>query len=116
LVGDKPRKVGFAKARVADDPIPKTDIIEGRPRARTFMLHADPDGHYACGIWHCSPGRFHWNFGVDEFVYIIDGEARVRYDDGHKIVVRKGDVAHFPKGHCVWHVTKKVKKVFVMRE
>lgn len=112
---EKPRKVVFRKARVKDDPIPKSGIIKGRPKARTFVLHEEPDGSYACGIWHCTPGKFHWTFDVDEFVYFIEGEARVVWDDGRRISVKKGEAAYFPEGHTIWTISKTVRKVFVAR-
>ena len=110
-----PRKVAFSKARVADDPIPEADIIRGNPRARTYVLHEGDGGAYVSGVWHCSPGTFHWNFAKDEFVYFVEGEARLRWDDGRTIAVRKGEAAYFPEGHCIWTVSKTVKKVFVLR-
>ncbi len=115
MAREKPRKVAFRKALPKDDPIPASDIIEGRPKARTYVLREDARGRYACGIWHCTPGTFHWTFDVDEFVYFVEGEALVRYEDGRRIVVRKGEAAYFPGGRCVWTVTKTVKKVFVIR-
>lgn len=115
MADNKPKKVEFPKAKVADDPIPASDVIKGNPKARTYVLHEDDGGAYVSGVWHCSPGTFHWNFARDEFVYFVEGEARLRWDDGRTITVRKGEAAQFPKGHCIWTVTKTVKKVFVLR-
>jgi hypothetical protein len=112
---EKPAKVRFRAARVKRDPIPESDIVAGRPKARTFLLYEESDGRYACGIWHCTPGRFHWTFGKDEFVYFVEGDARIRYEDGRAIRVRAGEAAHFPEGRCLWTVTRTVKKVFVVR-
>ncbi len=111
---DLPKKVAFKTAKVKDDPIPASDIIDGKPTAKTYVL-AEAAGGYACGVWHCTPGKFHWNFGIDEFVYFVEGEARLRWDDGRTVTVRKGEAAYFPRGHCVWTVSKPVKKVFVLR-
>lgn len=111
----KPIKVRFNSARVAADPIPKADIVKGSPKAKTFLLREEEGGRYACGIWHCTPGTFYWTFGVDEFVYFVEGDASIRYDDGRTIRVKAGEAAHFPKGRCVWTIGRTVRKVFVIR-
>src|SRR3990172_9072772 len=113
MIMEKPAKIRFRTARLRHDPIPASDMVAGRPRARTFLLHEEDGGRYACGIWQCTPGSFHWTFGKDEFVYFVEGEARLRYEDGRTIRVRAGEAAHFPEGRCLWTITKAVKKVFV---
>jgi uncharacterized cupin superfamily protein len=115
MAANQPHKVVFSKAPVAGDPIPEADIIRGHPKAQTYVLHESDGGAYVCGVWHCTPGTYHWNSANDEFVYFVEGEARLRWDDGRTITVRKGEAAHFPKGHCVWTISKTVKKVFVLR-
>lgn len=110
-----PKKVAFQEADLGDDPIPQSDVLEGHPVARTFMLHADPATRYECGIWHCTPGTFRWTFALDEFVYVVAGDARIEYEDGRTIRVTKGEAAHFPRGRCVWTISKTVRKVFVIR-
>lgn len=111
---EEPVKVNFESANVSSDPIPKSDIIEGNPVAKTYVLK-EASGGYACGVWHCTNGKFHWKFGVDEFVYFVEGHATLKWDDGRTVTVRKGEAAYFPEGHCVWTVTKPIKKVFVLR-
>ncbi|HKZ89935.1 MAG TPA: cupin domain-containing protein [Thermoplasmata archaeon] len=112
---ERPVKVRFRAARVKDDPVPAADIIKGSPKARTFLLYDEDGGRYACGIWHCSPGTFDWTFGVDEFVYFLEGDARIRYEGGRTIRVKGGEAAHFPPGRVRWTITRTVKKVFVAR-
>lgn len=111
----RPSRVAFRNAIVKPDPIPVSDIVRGKPKASTFVLFQETDGTYVCGVWHCTPGVFHWTFGKDEFVYFLQGDARIRYDDGRRIRIRTGDAAHLPRGRCLWTVTKTVRKVFVAR-
>ena len=115
MAEERPKKVAFRKAKVVDDPIPEADIIRGRPRARTCVLHEDEGGAYVSGVWHCSPRTNHWTYARHEYVNFDEGQARLRRDDGRTITVRKGEAAQFPKGHCVWTVSRTVKKVFVLR-
>lgn len=109
----EPRKIRFVDAPVKDDPLPARDVLAGKPKAGTYALFAAPG--YACGVWHCTPGRFHWTFEKDEFVYFLAGRFRLYWPDGRSITVRRGDAAYFPKGRCVCTVTKTVRKVFVIR-
>lgn len=111
----KPVKIRFRGARLAADPIPKADVARGSPKAKTFLLREEDGRRYACGIWHCTPGAFHWTFAMDEFVYFIEGDASIRYEDGRTIRVQAGEAAHFPSGRCLWTVRKTVRKVFVAR-
>jgi len=97
-----------------DDPIPAKDIIAGRPRARTSVLYASPDGSYVCGVWHCTPGKFHWTFSGHETMHLWEGRARVTLASGESLVVERGDLAHFAPGKTIWHVTKTIRKVFAI--
>jgi len=97
-------------------PIPAAHVIEGDPVARTTGLTASDCGTISTCIWDCTAGRFHWHFGVDEVVHILDGEVHVTDDDGRTVVLRAGDVGHFPLGsHSIWHVPEYVRKLAVHR-
>lgn len=108
------RRVKAKRARPAADPIPAGDIIEGHPRARTHVLYAAPDGSYTSGVWHCTPGKFHWTFTGHETMYLWEGRAKVTLESGQTVVVEQGDLAHFAPGKTVWHITKTIRKVFVI--
>lgn len=93
-------------------PITVEHVIEGAPVARSVQLTASDDGLLSTHIWDCTAGRFHWYFGVDEVVHILDGEVRVTDDRGETIVLRTGDVGHFPlHSHSVWEVPEYVRKL-----
>jgi hypothetical protein len=66
--------------------------------------------------WSCTPGRFEWHYAVDETVHIISGEVFVTDEHGKVHRLGPGDMAFFPAGsHCVWRVTKEVRKLAVCR-
>lgn len=106
---------GDARRRdLAASPITAAHVIEGEPIARSTQLTCD--GAVSSYLWDCTAGRFHWYFSVDEIVHILDGEVHVTADDGHTVVLRTGDVGHFPLGsHAVWHVPQYVRKLAVHR-
>lgn len=111
-----PSKLSVASAMLLPDPLPKKSLVAGQPDASTRPMHNEPDGSYAVGIWRCTPGSFRWTFGRDEFVYVIEGEATVKYSSGKLITIRAGDAVYFPKGDCTWTISKTIKKVFAARE
>ena len=41
-------------------------------------------------------GRFKWHFWVDEFVFILEGEATVREDCGTVHELKEGDLTYLP--------------------
>lgn len=101
---------------LGDCPIHAPDVIAGEPVARATCLTSSPDGRVSTHIWDCTAGTFHWTFGVDEVVHILDGEVRVTDDDGRTVTLRTGDVGHFAYGsHTVWDVPDYVRKLAVHR-
>jgi uncharacterized cupin superfamily protein len=108
---------GDARRRdLADAPITAAHVIEGTPVARSTQLTCSADGGVSSHLWDCTAGRFHWHFGVDEVVHILDGEVHVTDDAGRTEVLRTGDVGHFPLGsHTIWHVPEYVRKLAVHR-
>src|SRR3954451_13210007 len=110
-------RAGFltADARRSDlaaAPITAAHVIDGAPEARSVRLTASDDGLISTYLWDCTAGRFHWYFGVDEIVHVLDGEVHVTDDAGTTVTLRAGDVAHFPlHSHTVWHVPAYVRKL-----
>jgi uncharacterized cupin superfamily protein len=93
-------------------PIRAADIIEGTPTARSWDLHASRAGGVSMNYWDCTAGRFHWRYGTDEMIQILEGEVVVTFEDGHVETLRAGDVAHFPPGSsAVWEVPTYVRKL-----
>jgi uncharacterized cupin superfamily protein len=108
-----------ADARRSDleaSPINADWVIDGAPVARSVQLTASEDESVSTYLWDCTAGRFHWHFGVDEIVHILEGEVHVTCDDGRTIVLQTGDVGHFPlHSHAIWHVPEYVRKLAVHR-
>jgi uncharacterized cupin superfamily protein len=93
-------------------PITSDHVIAGAPLARSVTLTASPDGLLSTHVWDCTAGSFHWYFGVDEVVHILDGEVHVTDDRGQTVTLRTGDVGHFPvHSHAVWEVPQYVRKL-----
>lgn len=95
-----------------DAPITPEHVIEGAPVARSLQLTTSADGLVSTHLWDCTAGRFHWHFGVDEIVHILEGEVHVTGDDGQTVVLGVGDVGHLAlHSHSVWHVPEYVRKL-----
>jgi uncharacterized cupin superfamily protein len=99
-----------------DMPINPDWIEDGNPVAKGAILVQSDDKRLSCGVWECSPGRFEWNFGWDEFARIFEGEVTIREDGGKTYTLGPGDIVHFPLGlKTHWRVKKTVRKVFFIR-
>jgi uncharacterized cupin superfamily protein len=108
---------GDARRRDLDHaPITVDHVIDGAPVARSTKLTESTDGLVSTHVWDCTAGRFHWYFGVDEVVHILDGEVHVTDDHGQTVILVPGDVGHFPlHSHSIWHVPDYVRKLAVHR-
>jgi uncharacterized cupin superfamily protein len=114
-----PTSILRADARRDDlvgEPIPASDVIDGAPVARSVRITESADRLVSTHLLDCTAGRFHWRFGVDEIVHILEGEVQIEDDHGATFSLGAGDVAHFPLGaHTVWHVPVYVRKLAVHR-
>ena len=96
-------------------PLPQEEILEGVPDSRCLFTAESADQGASAGFWSCQPGRYEFYFGYDEFVYLIEGELTISWDD-KSFAMKPGDTAHFPQGcTTIWHITKKMTKYFVAR-
>jgi uncharacterized cupin superfamily protein len=97
-------------------PIAPHLVIEGNPRARSRRLSASADGTSSTMVWVCSAGRFHWNYLVDETLYVVFGEVHVTNEKGEVHHLVPGDLAHFPAGsRSIWYVPHEVTKIAFCR-
>jgi hypothetical protein len=97
-------------------PICPEWVISGAPVARAMELARSPDGTCTSAQWDCTAGKFHWYFGVEETVHILEGEVVVREAGGRETRLRKGDVAVLPANNwMVWHVEDYVRKLAYCR-
>ena len=101
---------------LADSPIPAGQILKGKPVARMWVTSQSSDLKVTQGMWDCTAGTFSWDYGWDEFVMILEGEATITPEGGTGITLKAGDFANLPFGlKVLWHVPAYVKKTFVLR-
>lgn len=97
-------------------PIRPEWVIAGRPVARTSNLTVSSDGTGTSFVWDCTAGTFHWYFGGDEIVYILEGEVHVE-NDAMQRRLAPGDFALFRADTWArWHVPTYVRKVAVCQD
>ncbi|WP_349359193.1 cupin domain-containing protein [Stappia sp.] len=97
---------------LAPAPIDPDWILEGAPQARAAQIAHAADGRATLSVWDCTRGRFHWYFGGDEAVHILDGAVNVTGPDGRTRHLVAGDAAWFPAGTWFeWDVPEYVRKV-----
>jgi uncharacterized protein len=97
-------------------PIHSAWVIEGAPVARNFVLSRSTDGGASTMLWDCTKGVFNWHYDIDETVYVLEGSAVIREDEGVEHVLGAGDHVLFRAGsHAVWRVDDYVRKVAFCR-
>lgn len=97
-------------------PIPPEWIVEGRPVARCVPIARGRDDLASTTLWDCTAGTFHWCFGWDETVHVLDGAVEVTLPDGAVHRLTAGSVAFFPAGStALWRVEGHVRKLAVCR-
>jgi uncharacterized protein len=98
-------------------PIPHDWILSGDPVATNHLNSRSADGTAAGYIWQCTPGRFTWHYGVDEWLYILEGDVTLTEPDGLVRRMGAGDFVFFPGGTwATWEIHSTVRKVAIMRE
>ena len=106
-------KVGL---ELVDAPIDQDWIIDGAPRARSGWWSSSTDGVANNYVWECTAGRFHWHFGLDETVYVVEGEVEISGVGVETTWLRAGDAALFRAGSSsIWHVPHYVRKHATLR-
>jgi len=97
-------------------PFPEEWILEGSPQASAKQIAGSDDGTMKVIVWSCTPGKFRWEYSVDETVQIVSGEVVVTDHQGKERRLGPGDSAFFPAGSAsVWRVVDEVRKVAVCR-
>jgi uncharacterized cupin superfamily protein len=91
-------------------------MIEGESRTSGKLLHKGPEGRSECGLWVCTPGKWHCHVTRDEFCHFLEGRCTYVHESGEVIEIVPDTVAFFPedwKGVCTVHDT--IKKVYMIR-
>lgn len=98
------------------EPIRPEFILSGSPVARSKKVVTSHDWTSSTVVWDCTPGSFHWHYGNEETIYVLEGEAFMRQKDGEERRFAAGEVGFFYAGFsCDWRITKHFRKVAVIR-
>lgn len=63
-------------------------------------------------IWEKEVSDFPWEYDMDEYCWIIEGEVIIS-TEGKEYKIEAGDFVKFPKGlKCHWSIKKSVRKYF----
>ncbi len=93
------------------DPIHTGWVLAGNPVTRSKFISRGGDGRAIAYIWECTAGRFHWEYPVDETVYLIEGSVTVKDHRGVSRTANAGDTIFFPAGtRAEWSVARYVRK------
>ena len=85
------------------------------PVTRSAARLESSEGGLRSGVWESTAGRKEYVFPVDEWAYILDGEAQVTAS-GVTHNLQAGDVFYTPAGEQMsWFVPNYVRKVWVHR-
>ena len=100
------------KAALKSSPIRPEWILEGEPKARCEYLSQGTLGGANSAHWSCTAGRFRWNYGWDETVLFLEGEAIITDDQGNVFRAEPGVSIFFPAGtSAVWEVPHYIRKI-----
>ena len=106
-------RLHIADAKLTAWPLPAAIVIAGQPDASGTVLSKSDDSRKVRGIWHCTPGKFRWNWSYDETVFIVSGRATVTLGDGRSVELAPGDMAVFEDGQeSVWTIHETMLKGF----
>ena len=105
-----------AETELDPAPFPQEWIIDGAPKARAKEIARSADAIIKVVVWSCTPGKFRWEYNIDETVQIVSGEVVITDHRGKERRLSAGDSAFFPAGSTsVWRVVEEVRKVAVCR-
>ena len=64
-------------------------------------------------IWSKEPSVFAWYYDEKETCYILEGEAKVKDDQGNEIYFTVGDMVEFPvRLECEWSIIRAIRKKY----
>jgi uncharacterized cupin superfamily protein len=112
-----PAKIGSEDqaGRIFEDPA--TVVTgEGEDRILDFTSMLSSDGRFASGMYRAGPSRFEVDepYGVDEFMYFLEGGVTLTSSDGTVTEIRAGDAVTIPKEWTgIWE-TDGYRKIWVI--
>ena len=95
-----PQKI--SKEDVAGKIFERDNLIKETKEGRTTLdvtTLKSSDGKFASGMYRAGPSRFEVTkpYGVDEFMYFIEGGVTLTSSDGSKQVIGAGEAVTIPK-------------------
>lgn len=111
-VGHLPQASTAAEARPLQTHAPASaTVTSGAPRFEAVSYASTHDGSVESGVFAAhGPSTFTWHYGVDEAVYIHEGEVTLDYQ-GRRFTARPGDTVFFHAGtDAAWTVPNYVRK------
>lgn len=94
------------------DPIPREWVLEGNPTARRKLLVGSSDDMASTHMWDCTAGCFHWHYGSDEVIYVLEGFVIIEDGAGVRRRLAAGDTFLFPAGSRFhWTVPDYIRKI-----
>jgi len=96
-------------------PINRNWVVDGTPEAKGCPIFETSDQNANVHEWQCTRGRFVWHYGVDEIVYIIEGDARIKdLATGLSTNIIAGTSVLFQRGSSAeWTVDRYIRKIAV---
>lgn len=81
-----------------------------------FTSLKSSDGKFASGVYKAGPQRFEITepYGVDEFMYFLEGDVTLTSNDGTVIKVNAGEAVTVPKEFTGTWETKGYRKIWVI--
>lgn len=92
------------------------NLVSGTPVQRGYLCDEIADQGYIAGVWDCTAFVDHPSpYGVDEFMYLLDGSVIMGMPDGTEVEVKAGEAFVIPKGlQCQWKQPGYVRKIFMI--
>jgi uncharacterized cupin superfamily protein len=96
-------------------PIHKDWVVDGTPEARGCPIFETSDRGANVHEWQCTQGKFVWHYGVDEIVYIVEGDARIKdLATGLSTDIAAGTSVLFQSGSSAeWTVDRYIRKIAI---
>jgi len=100
-----------------EDPLAPNQIMQGQPILRSVEYSRALHGKATSGLWECiGPAEFVWHYGLDESIYILEGEAEITYQ-GRTFILKANQGTNFLAGSsAVWKVNDRVRKTWSLYE